>query len=280
MSHPDGGRRGSRRRWATALAAISLWLGLPAGAGAWGEEGHEVVALIAAQAMAPRTLAAVNALLATDASGLVAHRDIASEAVWADRYRTSHPETGDWHYIDNEIRGAPLASPGELLTKIDGFRAVLADRSAAAPARLQALQFLLHLIGDLHQPLHAADDHDRGGNDVVVVCDGFAPGSLHHYWDTVFVTRLGEDPRRIAARLLGGVDDAQRHAAAAGSPADWAQESLRIATTQVYGALPAAGIDGVHVLDGGYVQAATATAARRLTLAGLRLARVLDQALQ
>jgi hypothetical protein len=229
--------------------------------------------------MDPRARAAAAALLATDASGLTT-RDFAGESAWADRYRESHTETRDWHYVDNEIRGAALASPGQLVAKIEEFRTTLADRGAPPAARLLALQFLLHLVGDLHQPLHAADDHDRGGNDVQVIAPGLARASLHHYWDTVFVGRLGEDPQQVADRLLGGLDPSERARAVAGTPAQWAAESFRAAASVVYGRLPPADAHGIHVLDAGYVNDATVLVSHQLGIAGLRLAHLLDEALR
>ena len=261
-----------------ALAAATLMVLRPVAAIAWGDEGHEIVARIAAQAMDPRARAAAEALLATDESGLTAH-DLASESTWADRYRDTHPGTRDWHYIDNEIRGAALANPGQLVAKINEFRATLADRAAPPAARLMALQFLLHLVGDLHQPLHAADDHDRGGNDVQVIAPGFARGTLHHYWDTVFVGRLGEDPQQVADRLLAGLGADDRARAVAGTPADWATESFHAAVSSVYTPLPPADAQGTRLLDARYVNDATALVSHQLVLAGLRLARILDEAL-
>jgi hypothetical protein len=84
-----------------------------------------------------------------------------------------------------------------VVDKILQFRQALADPALSDRARLRALQFLLHLVGDVHQPLHASNNGDAGGNDRRVSLPGRRTGSLHHYWDTVFVEEL-------AARLAGG----------------------------------------------------------------------------
>jgi nuclease S1 len=260
------------------VALLCLWL--PDGVQAWGDEGHEIVALIADHYLQPDVRGRVNLLLGTDASGLTADRGIAAESTWADRYRQNHRETGDWHYVDIEMQNPDIRSAhGLLIAKIDQFRMELADPTTSAPQRLMALQFLLHLVGDLHQPLHAADDRDHGGNDKQVIAQGERPGSLHHYWDNVFVSRLGKDAPAVSKELIAAITPALHADAMRGTPASWARESFAIAKTEVYGQLPAAGADGVRQLDGRYVDNATATVRHQLQIAGLRLAQVLSEAL-
>ena len=92
--------------------------------------------------------------------------------------------------------------------------------------RWLALKFLLHLVGDVHQPLHAADDHDAGGNRKQVAASGFQPGNLHHFWDVEFVERIGTDPAEVAAHLIASISGEQGRAWSHGAAADWAT-SLR-----------------------------------------------------
>jgi S1/P1 Nuclease len=259
------------------IALLCLWL--PAGAQAWGDEGHEIVALIADHYLKAEVRARIIALLATDQSGLTADRSMAAESTWADRYKELHRDTQDWHYVDIEIDASP-STHGQLLTRIEQFRTELSDPATSPRERLLALQFLLHLIGDLHQPLHAADDHDHGGNQKQVVAQGERRGNLHHYWDTLFVQRLGEDATPISQRLIAGITPDQRAGASRGTPASWAAESFDIARAEVYGQLPAGGPDGVRVLDEDYVHSATITVGHQLQLAGMRLAQVLNDALR
>jgi hypothetical protein len=101
-----------------------------------------------------------------------------------------------------------------------------------------ALKFLLHFVGDVHQPLHAADKHDRGGNDERVSAPGFKAGNLHHFWDTEFVQQLGPDPKSIASDLLGHISESREQAWAQGGPADWALESFTLGRDDAYGQLP------------------------------------------
>ena len=166
-----------------------------------------------------------------------------------------------------------------MVDKIEQFAAELADPRTDPEERLVALKFVLHLVGDLHQPLHAADDHDAGGNRKRVVADGFRPGNLHHFWDTEWVRRLGDDPRQVATALIAAISDQQRQAWSRGTVSDWAMESFAIARKDAYGGLPEPSTQGVYVLDAGYVNAAIRDVRVQLSRAGVRLAVVLNKAL-
>jgi len=142
-----------------------------------------------------------------------------------------------------------------------------------------ALKFLLHFVGDLHQPLHAADDHDAGGNRKLVSDEGVHPGNLHYYWDVEFVERLGADPRQVAATLSGEISEAQRHEWSSGTPADWAMETFALARRDAYGLLPRPGDQSTYTLSPAYTKQAEQDVALQLSRAGIRLAFVLNQAL-
>jgi len=291
----------SRILWTSFL--LSLAPSVPAWP--WGDEGHEIVGIVADHYLDPAVREKVQALLAMDGSGLTADTGIASESTWADRYRdsdrassrTRYLQTREWHYADIELGATGLhpacpddsALPAEVVAsqgaphdcivdKINQFRAELSSARTPAPERLLALQFLLHFVGDLHQPLHAADDRDHGGNEVRVVLAGSRAGNLHQYWDTLFVERLGMNSAAVAATLIDDITPAQRREWASGSPADWAMQSHALAQTIAYGALPP-GHDGIHVLGASYADAATAAVRLQLERAGVRLAAVLNAAL-
>jgi hypothetical protein len=286
-----------------ALAASLAFLA-PTAAQAWGDEGHEIIGAIAHHYLQPAVRREVETLLAGDTSGLTRDRGMAAESTWADRFRDSDRDAGqmhylqtrEWHYVDIEIAAPDLdaacfghpqletnaASAGAaqdcVVDKIEQFSDELADRGTAPAERLKALQFLLHLVGDLHQPLHAADNHDRGGN-VETVSDGRNPsGSLHHYWDTVFVSRLGQDSDAVAQRLIGEITAGQRHAWRAGTPADWAMESFEEGRAHAYAGLPAP-VGATYRLSDTYVRQAELTVRVQLERAGVRLAELLNRAL-
>jgi hypothetical protein len=100
-------------------------------------------------------------------------------ASWADDYRRENPETGRWHYIDipladSRIDMARECPDGEcVIAKTEQFLAVLRDPNADHAAKAEALKFVVHFVGDLHQPLHDEDDHDKGGNTRHVIFDGY-----------------------------------------------------------------------------------------------------------
>jgi hypothetical protein len=288
-----------------ALCVTVVLGALPMVAWSWGDEGHEIVGLVANHYLESSARDRLNALLSADHSGLTADTGIASESTWADHYRdadrntsrTQYLQTREWHYVDLELEAPDeraachdrpalasdiAASQGDphdcIVDKIDQFGAELANPRTAAPERLLALQFLLHFIGDLHQPLHAADDHDHGGNEVRVVLAGVRAGNLHQYWDTVFVERLGKDSAAVAALLIGDITPAQRREWSSGTPADWAMQSFAIAKSMAYGKLPPAQ-DGRHTLGTDYADDATAAVRLQLERAGVRLAAVLNAAL-
>jgi hypothetical protein len=289
---------------ATALVGVSLFSTLQQEAKAWGDDGHKVVAIIAEQFLTPTARRQVDALLASDTDTLTRH-DIASASVWADRWREenhrrdNYEATRRWHYVDLEIKDPDLtkacygrkplpadtpASIGDknacIVDKIAQFAAELAAPQTDAEERIFALKFLLHLVGDLHQPLHAADNGDAGGNGIKVTVEGFdhkIRDNLHGFWDTQFVEMLGRPPAALAKTLLAQITPEQEAAWRQGSFDDWAFESFDIAYADVYGEPPLSK-DAPQTLDAAYVERAKRDVALQLSRAGVRLAAVLNRA--
>ncbi len=302
---------GGMRKFPLALAlTLVLALHSPTSWG-WGDEGHEVVARVALHFVAPATRARMEQLLAGDTDALTAH-DPVSVAVWADRYRDS-PENGprvnfhhthEWHFVDLDLHHPNLARachghvplpPGTpasegpanacVVDKIVQFSAELRalPASGASPQQLaegrRALKFLIHFVGDLHQPLHAINDHDRGGNDKRVSAPGARAGTLHHYWDNTLVERLGPDAQHIADRLILRITPANLKAWQRGTPQDWARESFETARAEVYAPLPPPDERGHYRLSEAYLEQGSNMVALQLEEAGVRLALLLDQSL-
>lgn len=94
------------------------------------------------------------------------------------------------------------------MAQIDHAEAILHDKKLAQPVRAEALRFLIHFIGDLHQPLHCADNHDRGGNEVKVMI-GRRHENLHAVWDDNVVEALGRDPETVVSRLENNITSTQ-----------------------------------------------------------------------
>lgn len=273
-------------------------LGAPA-AHAWGDLGHRVTALIAYRHLTPRARSALDALLAGDADSLTAP-DFASRATWADKYRNTHRETAAWHFVDIEIDhpdvqaacfGFPalpahqLASEGPaqdcIVNKIDEFAAELASPSTPQSERLLALKFLIHLIGDLHQPLHAADHFDKGGNCVFLSrAPQLRESNLHAYWDVGVVDSLGTSAQRIADELDARITPAELNAWTQGSPRSWANQAFEVARHEVYSlpSLPTCQSRGTVALSAAYQAQAQEIAANQLLMAAIRMAGLLNRA--
>jgi hypothetical protein len=294
------------RQAAFALVLLACSVALPVNhALAWGDEGHRIIALVGDRFLEISVRTKITAMLAADADTLSAH-DISGAATWADRYRDfdrngarqHYEQTWRWHFVNIELDHPDLdaacfghsplpagmvASDGPVqacvFDKIEQFAAELADPRTDPEERVIALKFVLHLVGDLHQPLHAADDHDAGGNRKQVVADGFQPGNLHHFWDVEFVERLGTDPREVAASIVAGISDDQRREWSQGTPAEWVMESFGLSRDHAYGLLPVPSNRGVYVLDDRYIEAAVQDVRLQLGRAGVRLAVVLNKAL-
>jgi len=287
----------SLKRCVAPIAAMCV-LGFPVGAFAWGIEGHEIVAAIARGYLTPQVRAKVDQMLAADPDTLSAH-DMLSESTWADRYRTGHAETGDWHFVDIELDhpdlktacfGFPaaggVASQGPahdcVVNKVSEFTQELASPATPAAERLLALKFLLHFVGDMHQPLHDADNHDKGGNCVLLNLGGPRQVNLHRYWDTVVVRALGDDPQVVATMLAGRITPENKADWEKGDAQSWALEGFNVARTVAYtlGSKPGCTSDPSPItLPPGYDEAARTAVAPQLEKAGVRLAAILNRAL-
>lgn len=279
-------------------AALMTVCALPCSALAWGREGHAVVAQIARGYLTPKAAAAVDALLAADTDVLTSP-DLGARASWADAWRKDHRQTTEWHFVDVELdhpdlaaacfgfpASATPASAGPekdcVIGRLDAFARELADPKTDAAERLLAFKFVLHLVGDLHQPLHAADNQDRGGNCVPLALGGPRTVNLHSYWDTVAVEAIEPDADKLAARLAAQITPAKRKAWEKGDARTWAMESYAVAKSSVYtiGSKPGCANDAVPLpLPAGYDHAAQAAVALQLQKAGVRLALELNRAL-
>ena len=319
-------KAGTSRTILVPLFMLFVASGLAPSTWGWGCKGHQVVALIAEAHLTPHARAMVMEIL--DASpisadlrrycGVSGLDAFADSATWADDERSIRPETAGWHFLDIP-RGAPKGdvapycppSTGCVTSAIADQLAVLRKPDASAQERADALRFVIHFVGDLHQPLHATTNDDRGGNCVPVAFFGNAPAkpnpltedyrpNLHGIWDTDILEHFetGETVQQIADELESKFKT--QIPAWESKPVDpiaWAWESHQIAEDVAYGDLPVkiaietpapvnACSDDNHIstrifnlneeLGDSYENAAGAVIQEQLTKAGARLASVLN----
>lgn len=261
-------------RAVASLIAVLIALPGPE-ARAFGYQGHRVVGHVADAYLTPEARAAVRELLPW--GGLADHSN------WADAIRDDNPATAPWHYVNvapeaehyDAARDCPPA--GCVVAKIDEFRAALRDPAASRQQRKDALRWILHLVGDLHQPLHCAREVDRGGNSIRVRFNG-RDTNLHAVWDTDLVEAQNLKDRDYAQLLIAEITPEQVEAWQQGTTADWTDESWQLASTAAY-----VDVDGEPLEDGAklgrrYAVERTAVLDRQLAKAGVRLAGVLNAA--
>lgn len=262
-------------RFGQALSVIVVLLLVLPPALAWGPEGHVVVAELAESRLTDSARVAVRRLLGDTT--------FVSIATWADEVRLTEPETARWHFVDLDIGEAqykperdcrPSATGDCLLAALERFIATLRHPHAPQETRATALKFIVHLVADLHQPLHCADNHDHGGNDVAVQFF-MEPTNLHRIWDSGLLQKTGLRERDYVRHLEGWLARHDAHALTKGTIVSWTLESHAIAVHHIYPDLP----PNRH-LAGAYYDTHIRFVDEQLAKAGVRLAKVLNEALQ
>lgn len=244
---------------------------------AWGAQGHRLVARVAESRLNPTARAEVARLLSAEPTPT-----LAGIAPWADELRSKDPGLGrrsaGWHYVNigeddchyAVERHCPNGNCVVEALKVQ--TAILADRSRPDAERAQALKFVVHFVGDVHQPMHAGYGHDKGGNDFQVQYNGRGT-NLHSLWDSgmlntrkldddAYTARLNTLPKPTFSKRANINADAVR----------WAEASCRIAIAP--GVYPTK-----RTLEPGYTDTYLPVAERELRLAGERLAVLLNDTL-
>lgn len=261
--------RSPTRHLAISLALFSCWI-TATPAYAWGPLGHAIVAEIAVDHLNPEAKRAVDDLLRDT--------NLFAAANWPDAIRSALPETDSWHYVNIPTGAAGYLASRDcrqddcVVAKIVWFSAVLRDQHQSRAARIVALKFLIHLVGDIHQPFHASAVA-RGGNDIPVTffgtaqCGGHAC-ELHEVWDESLIghAQLGV---HAYADLLEKMIAETRLEPGTENPETWANESFQLAKE----ATVPAGTD----IGQSYYDREWPILNRQLALAGLRLADFLNQ---
>jgi hypothetical protein len=163
-----------------------------------------------------------------------------------------------------------------VIGKTDQFLAVLKDPNADKAAKGQALKFVIHFVGDMHQPLHDEDNGDKGGTTRYVIFRGH-PDNLHWVWDTGLVQDIHRNPEEFAAELENRITPQDQAEWQKGSIEEWVMEAHRLAQTVAYRDL---GDRNPVSITPEYERQAESVIELQLEKAGVRLAYVVNQALQ
>jgi hypothetical protein len=260
------------KRSIAVLAALALALPCQTAYG-WGREGHKLIARIAVAHMNAKALAAAGGLLNEGES-------IESMSTWADEVRGRRPESATWHYINipiSESREWRKYCPDTdcVVSIIGKLEKRVADASLGREQRREAFLFYLHFLSDLHQPMHAGDLGDRGGNEVQTVYRNYA-GNLHSLWDTGLITGYMQTDPGMEKRLTRRASMWESWRTKRGGPTDWVWQSHAVSRDVAYPNLPAA---RPAQLGEAYGLKAKPCVERQLRRAGLRLASELNRML-
>ena len=294
----------------SAVAVLSAFCVSPADA--WGNLGHEVIAAGAWRLMTPKAQAEATRLLEQDTDTLT-KPDFVSRATWADAEREAEGGRGRshlWHFINLPLNlpadgGAihqaidemsrypaldvPAAGPSapaddNAVDKVRQFEAELVNKNTPTPERILALKYLIHLVGDLSQPLHTTAD--AGGNCIPVTVNG-RQETLHKVWDdeVVYANTRGHNPIFNGEQIASEITPAEIKAWSSRDPAEWAVDSYKVAVQVAYSgratSLPGCAVRNAApiMLTPEYQNAAYQAARLQLQKAQVRLAYVLNSAL-
>ena len=313
----------------------------------WGDKGHRIVARIAERNLTDRARQVISDLIRGDSFiETCVERDIPTKkfadrfaclATWADKAREDRPYTGEWHFVDIPRntdqylagRDCLMSNQGDcVINTIARFAFVLANPQTAdhpkaeeQAIRAEALKFIIHFVGDMHQPLHAATDTedteaiasgsptDRGGNLKFVTWLGKAMNDfgdnwqLHAVWDTGIIEASTKDEVAFASSLANSLTDSEKAFTKISPPGtkpgwkdslidtlrQWAEDSHKLARQQAYGQLGPQDMNDVATDKNGnkfhryhltedYLKTGRPIVEQQLKLAGIRLARVLNEA--
>ena len=245
---------------------------LPSPALAWGKTGHRVVAALADAQLSGLARAHVKELLGVES--------LDEAATWPDDMRSAPGQfwqktATPWHYVTlNGIVYDHAPPEGDALDALNRYRATLRDPNANIADKQLALRFIVHLVGDLHQPLHVGKCCDKGGNEVKVKWFG-RDLNLHSVWDSALVEEEQLSFTELAAKLQRHTSNADVLAWWDINPRDWISESGQLRET-VYPEPNRKDPKAPPELSYGYVYKYTPLMEQRLKQAGVRLAAYLN----
>lgn len=280
------------------IITLALLLAAPGVAAAWSAEGHRIICEIAWQRFTPRARALVLDLRRNDPQ---ARKTFSDSCVWADQVKGKDgpfAHTYAYHFV-NVPNGSSGYDPQRDCPApkrcapwaVSHYTQRLRDPSLPKAARAEALKFVSHFVGDLHQPLHAGRAQDRGGNSILV--DFFGdygscetrgrkrPLNLHAIWDHNIVRRAGLRWPKTAETLAAAITTGQAESWNDPDPSTWTNESFRLCESFVYD-LPETvrhcWLRAYGKVTPAYYERALAITQEQLQKAGVRLAALIDAA--
>jgi hypothetical protein len=215
----------------TLLSLLVVATLAPAPALAWGQTGHRVTGAIADRYLGPKARAALKDILGTES--------LAEASTWPDFMRADpsdfwQKQASPWHYVTVPAgkRWEQTTPPpeGDAILALRRFAATVRDPRAPLAERQKALRFIVHIAGDLSQPLHAGRPGDSGGNEVKLTFFG-APTNLHAIWDSGLIDRLGLSYSEWADWLAANATPDELRAWSSPDPLDWVADSVTVRET-------------------------------------------------
>ena len=281
---------------------VTSCLLFPCAAYPWWQTGHQVVARIAAAHLTPAARTRVARILNVSDTPDVVADALAQASTWADETKAA-TKTNSWHFIDlalqDERSDLPKRCPDDNCApaRIRLFAAELKSRvSDPRWSQLDALRYTVHLVGDIHQPLHNISDADQGGN-----CELISPPlgdvkNLHALWDGGIIAAMDVSDKSLSTSLesdIKAMEEAERQQLSSGNQDDWTWEGHELAIANIYHKLhvpiepvifpkscseaPLEITSFKPPVDPSYIDAMKPVVRSQLTKAGLRLARLLNE---
>lgn len=273
------------------LLILAALIGFASPARAYWEYGHETIAQIAYRNVTPDVRRAIDGLLAQSAlleTPTCPARTIEQASVWADCVKTLGPRFSyayNWHYQNVNVckpfdLKAACPDGNCVSAQIERDVKLLKDKRVPLRERVMALSFLIHFVGDLHQPLHAGDRGDLGGNRAKAAYGIYATDrlNLHSIWDGLIAERAISTP----PSLVRVYSAAEREAVVSGTVEDWSRDSWKVAHDVVYASAlgdPCGPMPARAVLSEATIEKLVAPAREEIRKGGLRLARLLNESL-
>jgi hypothetical protein len=250
------------KKFLCSVIAVCIAVGLIS----WGRTGHNVIGRIAENHLSDKAKAGVSALLGNET--------LADVASWADDNRDR--STAPWHFINVELGLSFDEFKGQVESKEDVYTAlvkeegILADETASREDRVNALKYVVHFVGDIHQPMHVSRAEDKGGNTIQVQYDGHGT-NLHSLWDTKLLEHAGLSEAQLAQNFDKATPE-QIKKWQSDAQISWAWESYQI-SSQLYGEIQKNGTN----IDDAYYRVHMPIVENRIEEAGIRLAGVLNE---